>query len=1019
MHILRLAFEGIGPFAERQFIDFEELSAGGLFLLEGPTGSGKTTIVDAIVFALYGDVSGSDSSKGRIVSTLIPPGVEPYVELTVDTGRGLLRVRRVPQYDRPRKVGVGVTTVKASIQLWKLDDPDDEGVPVSTNIQEANDELARAIGLSKAQFTQTVVLPQGEFAAFLKSKPEDRRDLLQKIFGTELYERIATRLTESAVGMRRAVDKARDDVVDAASHFCTLAWYEADEQATDPIPEQVAFDVVVDAQDFGQLPELAETRLGVLLAQARELELKVSAAKEMVDHANARLGDVRDRNQAIFDRDDLTRRQKALADIGAQIQAKAAFLELAERAETVRSALNEADNSAAELASREVLLSELAAATTPTPNADLVAELLTAAQYEEQQHRCLTDAGELGPLVAEEASIPQAELALAGATASLQTVADELREREDYREELAQQVDASVAEAQSASAEAVGLTDASIAEAAAAAVLRAAREAESCRSDLTSLRREEDRLRSLSSTAEAAFDAARRSWLSSMASTIALELIDRAPCPVCGSQDHPAPATPVDALATRTDVDRLEKGKFEASERLQKARDACNAMVARIEDRSLAANGLALTVAAQIHQEAAELVRRAQAARDRVDDIDQHLRELRTQQQQETKRIGPLNNQLATLTEQVRTQCELLEQLKVRVRNGRGAHRSVAERVQALRDRAGIAARLASAHREKVAAETTMGLRAAALEQVLRAGGFQTAAEAREALLPGEARASLRNAVEEHVRDSAVVDGALNAPRFSSLGDSVALDVDPYERAKREAEAELQGNTLAQGEFGRSISASEQAASAMSKAISFLDKISESSLPTIRIASVLNALQGNELRISLATFVLLQRFEEVVDLANARLGTMTDGRYELRRTDSKEGRGMKLGLGLEVIDHASGDATREPQTLSGGETFKASLAMALGLADAVTAEAGGVELNTLFVDEGFGSLDPDSLDSVMDQLTKLRQGGRSVGVISHVAEMKQRIAERVSVRPIGDGTSQLTVVGSTLGPSAL
>jgi exonuclease SbcC len=1014
MHILRLAFEGIGPFVERQFIDFEELSAGGLFLLEGPTGSGKTTIVDAIVFALYGDVSGSDSSKGRIVSTLIPPGVEPYVELTVDTGRGLLRVRRVPQYDRPRKVGVGVTTVKASIQLWKLDDPDDEGVPVSTNIQEANDELARAIGLSKAQFTQTVVLPQGEFAAFLKSKPEDRRDLLQKIFGTELYERIATRLTESAVGMRKAVEKARDEVVDAAGHFCTLAWYDADEQATDPIPEQVAFDVVVDAQDFAQLPALAKTRLGVLFAEAGELELKVSAAKRMVDEATVRLGEIRDRNQAIAERDDLTRRQRELVDIAPQIQAKAALLELGQRAEPVRSALAEADNSAAELATREAVLAELAAATAPTPNADLVAELLTAAEYEEQQHQCLSDAGELGPLVAEEASIAQVDLAVASTTASLQTVANELREREDYRQELAKQVDSSVAEAQAASAAAVGLADASISEAATASVLRAAQEVERCRSELASLRWEEDRLRSLSSTAEEAFDTARRSWLSSMASTIALELIDEAPCPVCGSPDHPTPAIPVDALATRTDVDRLEKMKFEAVEQLQESREACNVMVARIEDRSLAANSLALAVAVQRHEEAAELVRRGQAARDRVDEIDRRLRELRTQQQQEAERIGPLNNQFATLTEQVRTQCDLLEQMKVRVRNGRGAHRSVAERAQALRDRAGVAARLASAHREKVAAETATGLRAAALEQALRAGGFQTAAEAREALLPGESRANLHNAIEEHARDSAVVDGALKMPRIASVGDSVASDVAPYEQVKREAEAELQGKTLAKGEFGRSISASEQAASAMSNAISFLDKVSESSLPTIRMASVLNALQGNELRISLATFVLLQRFEEVVDLANARLGTMTDGRYELRRTDSKEGRGMKLGLGLEVIDHASGDATREPQTLSGGETFKASLAMALGLADAVTAEAGGVELNTLFVDEGFGSLDPDSLDSVMDQLTKLRQGGRSVGVISHVAEMKQRIAERVSVRPVGDGTSRLVVVASTV-----
>ena len=178
--------------------------------------------------------------------------------------------------------------------------------------------------------------------------------------------------------------------------------------------------------------------------------------------------------------------------------------------------------------------------------------------------------------------------------------------------------------------------------------------------------------------------------------------------------------------------------------------------------------------------------------------------------------------------------------------------------------------------------------------------------------------------------------------------------------------------------------------------------------PYLRMADLANGAGANLDNVTLPTFVLLRRFEEVVDLANARLDAMTGGRYALRRTDAREGRSHKLGLGLEVIDHASTDAARDPKTLSGGETFQASLAMALGLADAVTAEAGGIELSTLFVDEGFGSLDPEALDQVMDQLTALRDGGRCVGVVSHVADMKQRIAERVTVIPRRDGTSTLS-----------
>lgn len=150
-------------------------------------------------------------------------------------------------------------------------------------------------------------------------------------------------------------------------------------------------------------------------------------------------------------------------------------------------------------------------------------------------------------------------------------------------------------------------------------------------------------------------------------------------------------------------------------------------------------------------------------------------------------------------------------------------------------------------------------------------------------------------------------------------------------------------------------------------------------------------------------------------MANARLDAMTGGRYELRRTDEREGRSQKLGLGLEVIDHQARDTSRAPRTLSGGETFMASLALALGLAESVTAEAGGIQLHTLFVDEGFGSLDPDTLDAVMQQLTALRAGGRSVGVVSHVTEMKQRISERITVVPRRDGTSTLTCTASAPG----
>ena len=187
-----------------------------------------------------------------------------------------------------------------------------------------------------------------------------------------------------------------------------------------------------------------------------------------------------------------------------------------------------------------------------------------------------------------------------------------------------------------------------------------------------------------------------------------------------------------------------------------------------------------------------------------------------------------------------------------------------------------------------------------------------------------------------------------------------------------------------------------------------LTRMAPEAAPVVRMAELATAGDRNLRKVTLPTYVLLRRFEQVIDQANDRLESMTHGRYSLQRTDEKEGRSRKLGLGLVVIDHLPVDTARETQTLSGGETFLASLAMALGLSDTVTAEAGGISLDSLFVDEGFGSLDPESLDMVMGQLEKLRAGGRNVGVVSHVTEMKQRIAERISVRKLPDGSSTLT-----------
>jgi exonuclease SbcC len=202
MRLHALTIQAVGPFAGRHDIDFAELAAGGLFLLEGPTGAGKSTIIDAIVFALYGKVAGAGASEDRLRSAFAPEDVETVVDLVFETGVGVYRVRRTPAYDRVKKRGSGSTRQQATVKLWRLgavpDGPADAAVGdvVSTRLDEVGLEIVQAVGLDRTQFVQTMVLPQGEFASFLRADPEQRRGLLQRIFGTEVYERVQQRLEE-------------------------------------------------------------------------------------------------------------------------------------------------------------------------------------------------------------------------------------------------------------------------------------------------------------------------------------------------------------------------------------------------------------------------------------------------------------------------------------------------------------------------------------------------------------------------------------------------------------------------------------------------------------------------------------------------------------------------------------------------------------------------------------------------------------------------------------------------------
>ncbi|WP_316670277.1 SMC family ATPase, partial [uncultured Propionibacterium sp.] len=502
---------------------------------------------------------------------------------------------------------------------------------------------------------------------------------------------------------------------------------------------------------------------------------------------------------------------------------------------------------------------------------------------------------------------------------------------------------------------------------------------------------------------------ARSRWLAALAGELAVELAEGRPCPVCGSPEHPRPATRPGGAPTRQDVEALSRRAASDERALTKATAACDALAGHLAEQQELGGGLTADEAGEALASADEAVRRATGAANRRRQLGALVQRLGQDADRASGTISSLVARQAQLAESVKTSQAGIAEDQARIRSARGDFPSVTARAESLAAKTrSIQALQRALEVLSTARQAYAAHRSTALAAMAQEGFGNDPAQVREAVLPDAELAALTDRLTGYDARTADLAARLADPRLQAAARAPEPDLEALDAAAERAEELARQAQQRLGEAAGQLSRSTEAAGRLSRALSAYERIGPQVEPYVRMAELANATGKRNLAgITLPTFVLRHRFEQVIDRANERLEVMTHGRYSLRRTDEREGRGRRQGLGLVVVDHAPVDTERDPRTLSGGETFLASLSMALGLSDTVTSEAGGIELDSLFIDEGFGSLDPEALDMVMAQLERLRAGGRCVGVISHVTEMKQRIAERVSVRARGDGTSTL------------
>lgn len=1012
MRIHRLELTGFGPYRTLQVVDFDAFAADGIFLITGRTGAGKSSVLDGVCFALYGGVPRYESGPKRLRSDHCAPEDPTRVRLEFTVAGRRWRVTRSPEYDRPARRGDGTTTEPARAQLEE--EVDGQWTGRATRPREVAQALDEIIGLNLAQFQQVILLAQNKFSRFLLADNTERQTLLRSLFGTRRFEEYRERLEDRARLSRAAVDTARDRlaaVLDLAEAEVRLALEaDASDAGDRDAPE------VEDSDETDRVDHRDDTDVATADADARRARLEraehrarhrreiqgarrasADAAYAAAAEAHRRalvLADARSERQRLAEQDaalaadaDRMAQERARVDRAAAANPLLQWLHADEAAAGERvdalAACGRAEarwlerggdpgadpeRSAEELAGQAALLEQSVAVEAGV--ADRAAEVAAASAEVDEAQRALGDAER------ELESIPQQERELRSLIAAA-------RER-----------------AAAAAAAAAGRDDlARRGEAARRAAILAPRVRETVA--------QYEAAASRSADASAAVAALLRRRLGGYAAELAHALGDDEPCPVCGSRTHPHPAPPVpnpvsdemfaEAESTRDAAVAEERRAAEEARRVGEDHAAAASLAQGEDPDDVEARLVALDA------QRASAIEAEQSARLLQTELDRVLASVPAAAAERAVRA----ERLAAARERLAVAMADHDAAVAEVARARGDHATVADRVveiAALRD---AARDLVEARRRAAVASAAQEHARADLLAALARSPFASAEEAAEAAMADSDLAAVRDRLAAFAAESAGVQQRLLAVELQLAGTEDA-DADVPAAAAALGIADAQRSDAIAG---------EQAARDLAERLSSLRQQVEQAVTrwreaeqdagaVVRLADTVAGRAPNTMKMDLETFVLAAELEEIVAAANLRLSEMTSGRFSLHHTDALAARGAASGLGIEVLDAHTG-RMRPPRSLSGGETFLASLALALGLAEVVTARTGGIRLDTLFIDEGFGSLDAETLDLAMNTLEQLRSGGRTIGVISHVDAMRERLPAHLEVIATAGGPSVL------------
>ena len=918
MRPLLLKLCGFGPYAGLQELDFTKLGTQGLYLITGDTGAGKTTIFDAITYALFGEASGSNRQPDMLRSKYAPADTPTYVELTFSYGDKEYTIRRNPEYERVKKSGCGTTTQAAAVCLIY---PDGRTVD---KLKEVNSAVRDLLGVSREQFSQIAMISQGDFRKLLQADTQTRQKIFRDIFHTGFYLDLQRKLQDEASALRTQLEHASLSIG----------------QYIDGIlcPEDSVHHRQVQLAQAQQLPigetlDLLEALLAEDLQAQTALEGKIVHLDSRMEDLAARLTDAQKHAKA---QSDLEANKALLAE-------KAALLSrLGQRLQETTAAAPELEDLENRIRTLELLLPGYAELDARVQElAGLEKQLQVAERVLENEQ---SDAGKLA----------EALLQLRSERQTLESAPAE-------KQQLLRQKEALVERQQ-------------LLESLAAAARSLKRE----KALLTEQQQAYLQLRQHSGELSRQYENKNRAFLDEQAGILAAGLLPGIPCPVCGGTEHPSPATLSASAPTEAEVKASkalwEKAEADTSAASQKANTQQGIVTSAEAALLQQLEGLLPGTTAEAAQDAA--AQQAETLQAQLKDLNKQLAKAEVSMQR-----------LAQLDRLLPEQETALRDMQLRIQADK-------ENLAAMRTSIAGLSRQTQESKEKLPHPD----RAAALAE--KAGLEDQRTRLRQA--HADAENDYRNCQQTVTGLEAAV-----TQLESYLQDTTGGDIPVMEAEKAALTNQKQEFLQQNGQLHARISTNRTALTRISEKSEAAAQL-ESRYSWVRaLSDTANGRVSGKDKIMLETYVQTSFFEQILEKANLRLLKMSGGQYDLKRRETAENQRSQSGLELNILDHING-TERSVNTLSGGEAFLASLALALGLSDVIQ-QSSGIHLDTLFVDEGFGSLDSEALQKAYRTLDQLSDGHRLVGIISHVAELKERIDRQIVVKKGRDGTSHAVI----------